>query len=75
MSSKKILGPTVTIYALLMVDLMCEGIKNTGKNQKNSGGTTSLQELMKHSMININAKNHADHCISCSDTGAFVSNF
>ena len=30
---------------------------------------------MKHSMINMHAKNHGDQCISCSDTEAFVSNF
>ena len=42
------------------------------KLKKNTGGATSLHELMKHSIINMHAKNHGNQGITYSDTGAFV---
>ena len=62
----------VKICAMLTDDCIFERLKRRGikcvKNRKIIGGTTSLQELIKHLMINIHAQNHVDQCTSCSDT-------
>ena len=81
MSNYKILDPVIAICALLTYDsCILKDLKNKETNcvknrKKIRGGATSLQELMKHSLINMHAKNHGDQCISCSDTVAFVSYF